>query len=199
MRTPDESYLRQRVKKELRRRFKALRNAMPADAIAARSVAAASQAQSLSWMSQVGSVASFSSVRSEIDTTPLESALLAQGARLAFPRVDLEKNAIVLHFCERSDLEEGGFGVHEPPADAPIADELDLILVPALAVDPRGFRVGYGKGFYDQLLAEVRPRVERIAAYAFDFQLVPETPNEAHDEPVDFVITDKRAFAVNAA
>ena len=81
----------------------------------------------------------------------------------------------------------------QPPLDAPLiaGDEVDLVIVPALAADDRGYRIGYGKGYYDRLLPRL-PRAFR-AAVIFDFELIAEVPEHPYDTPVDIVITDQRA------
>jgi 5-formyltetrahydrofolate cyclo-ligase len=84
-------------------------------------------------------------------------------------------------------------GFREPPADAPPASELDVIVVPALAVDPRGHRIGYGAGHYDRTLAALGPGVVSVAV-AFDFQLLAEIPNTDGDVAVGWVVTDERAM-----
>jgi 5-formyltetrahydrofolate cyclo-ligase len=86
-------------------------------------------------------------------------------------------------------------GFLQPPAGSPRVPELDvgIVLVPALAVDERGHRIGWGKGFYDRLLPLV-PDAVRIAL-VFDFQLVAEVPDTPGDERVDYVVTDSRVIA----
>ena len=88
-------------------------------------------------------------------------------------------------------MEERGLGFREPSADAPLAEHLDVVIVPALAVDGRGFRLGYGAGFYDRALPRYRPPA-RAVAVIFDFQLAPELPIGPHDVAVDTIVTDAR-------
>ena len=83
-------------------------------------------------------------------------------------------------------------GFEEPPADAPEPDALDVIVVPALAVEPRGYRLGYGAGFYDRALPEWTPAV--TLAVAFDFQLLAEVPVTPGDVAVRWIVTDSRSF-----
>jgi 5-formyltetrahydrofolate cyclo-ligase len=85
----------------------------------------------------------------------------------------------------------------QPAASAPpIADaSIDLVLVPALAVDERGHRIGYGKGFYDRLL----PRLAALrVALVFDFERIVEVPVRAGDVPVDVIVTDERVIRTGA-
>jgi 5-formyltetrahydrofolate cyclo-ligase len=101
-----------------------------------------------------------------------------------------------------SDLDamiEHSLGFREPPASAPLAEpgELDVVLVPALAVDPRGHRIGYGAGHYDRAIPRFAAP-ERCVAVAFDFQLVAEIPDTAGDVPVGAVVTDRRTLLVDA-
>ena len=93
---------------------------------------------------------------------------------------------------------ESGRMVREPPASAPLLDpaEIDLVIVPALALDPRGARIGYGAGLYDGLL----PRMTRAlrVGVAFDFQLIAEIPETEGDERVHLVVTDTRVLDTRA-
>ncbi|MFK7999373.1 MAG: 5-formyltetrahydrofolate cyclo-ligase [Polyangiales bacterium] len=189
MRTPDEDSLRSRHKAELRRRMLAVRGATPKVAREERAARATKLAQSLDWEG-VETVASFSAVRKEMDTRALEDWLRERGVRIAYPCIDLEANALVLRVAERDELEEATFGLLEPPSSCPVAAHVDRVLVPALAIDPRGHRIGYGRGYYDQLLASI-PSAERIG-FVYDFQLVAEAPNQAGDVPVHRVVTDSR-------
>jgi 5-formyltetrahydrofolate cyclo-ligase len=89
-----------------------------------------------------------------------------------------------------------GVRMRQPgPCDPPASPgELDVIVVPALAVDPSGQRIGYGAGCYDRTLPQFAPPAKSIAV-AFDFQLVAEVPSTPGDIPVDLVVTDTRALA----
>ena len=88
----------------------------------------------------------------------------------------------------------GVFSVPEPPEDAArlLPKEVDFALVPALALDPRGYRIGYGGGYYDRLLPKLSQA--RTCAVAFDFQLIAEVPELPFDVAVDLVVTDERVI-----
>jgi 5-formyltetrahydrofolate cyclo-ligase len=91
-----------------------------------------------------------------------------------------------------SDLKPATFNVPEPVHESIIDPAtLDLVIVPCLAVDTRGMRLGYGKAYYDKLLAILPPRVQTMAL-AFEFQVFPEIPAAHHDKPVKVVVTEKR-------
>ncbi|MEM1414184.1 MAG: 5-formyltetrahydrofolate cyclo-ligase [Myxococcota bacterium] len=194
-RTPDEDALRQRVKHELRRRMKAVRGALPAAARKERSAKLAERLLALPELSGGPLVAAFVPIRGEVDLAPFLEGHRARGGTVALPRVDLEAQEVVLHLHEAgAELAQGAFGIPEPSPAAPRVPRPDVVLVPGLAIDPRGHRVGYGKGFYDRLLPELEGALR--VAVAFDFQLVAEVPAASFDEPVDLVVTDARVLRV---
>ncbi len=129
--------------------------------------------------------------RGEIDVRDLDRIARERGKEVAYPFLESDSD-MRLAYAEPASLEERGYGFAEPPENAPSApaDEL-VVIVPALAVDPTGHRIGYGKGFYDRLLARMCPPAYSIAV-AYDFEVVPEVPAAEHDRRVDMVLTDLR-------
>lgn len=194
-----EAHLRRQAKAELRKRIAAVRRALPRDARAERSRAVAERLLALDALRAPGHVLAYWPMRGEVDPRPAFDALRARGATLALPRMDWGADALALHAHDPSvPLEESGMGFLQPPADAPrIAPAaIDAVLVPAVAADDRGYRIGLGKGFYDRLL----PTLEGAFSVAllFDFQLVAEVPEEPHDARVHHVVTDRRHYAAAA-
>lgn len=107
--------------------------------------------------------------------------------RFFLPRVN-GVNLDILPYDE-SRLELGSFHIEEPTGSETVSpDEIDLIVVPAVAYDRRGNRLGRGKGFYDRLLAEARATKIGVG---YEFQLLDQLPAEPHDVPMDYVITQK--------
>lgn len=89
-------------------------------------------------------------------------------------------------------LQSGAYGIAEPTGATPADPQtMELIIVPAVAFDRKGNRLGRGKGFYDRLLAETRATTIGVA---YDFQLLYEIPTEPHDTPVHIVITESHRF-----
>jgi 5-formyltetrahydrofolate cyclo-ligase len=116
------------------------------------------------------------------------------------PRVEFERDAITWRIAgDEPTYERGGLGVLEPPESALIVESasIDLVLVPAVAVDDRGHRLGHGKGFYDRALREM-PNARRCAV-VFDFQRLAELPNTAGDEKMHIVVTDRGTFEITPA
>jgi 5-formyltetrahydrofolate cyclo-ligase len=192
--TPEEELrLRAAVKAELRTRMRAIRGALPKEARAARSAAIVERLAALPEFEAAATVAAFHPLRAEVDLRPLFARCADLGKSLCLPRVDLETNELVLHRWAPGDpLEEGPYGLKEPLAGADVVEPsgVDLLLCPALAVDERGHRIGYGGGYYDRLLARA-PRTFACAV-AFDFQRIAEAPVLPGDVAVAALVTDER-------
>lgn len=122
----------------------------------------------------------------EVRTTGMLEQALRDGKRLALPKVYGDR----MDFIEVTDLSQvakGYCGIPEPIADGPVArDPEALVLMPGLAFDPQGHRMGYGGGFYDKFL-EAEPNHPTIAL-CYDFQMLPQLDTEEHDIPVDQVL-----------
>lgn len=196
--SPDDQ-LRDGMKAEIRQRRRSVRRAMPHEARLARSSAICRRIIELPEWESARTVLAFVSMRTEVQTQEAVEAARAAGKRVAAPRMapdftDLE----VVEWRAEDTLEESGQMFLQPPPSAPYVpyDEIDLVIVPALAADERGYRIGYGKGYYDRLLPKL-PRALR-AAVIFDFELVAEVPERPYDAPVDVVVTDARTLRTNA-
>ena len=139
------------------------------------------------------SVLLFASLRNEPDLWPLAAEALAAGKAVAFPRCSAATQSYVAAYIHDldGDLHSGQFGIREPKPhcrEFPL-NRLDLVLVPGVAFDPHGRRLGRGKGFYDRLLADVRGVK---CGVAFDEQIVPEVPVGPHDAPLNCIVTPSR-------
>jgi len=111
--------------------------------------------------------------------------------QLVWPRVaDRARRLLTLHACTEEELAPAGsFGLREPRADAPqvaLAD-IDVALVPGLAFDAAGYRVGYGGGYYDRLLADAPAKLLTIGL-CFQETFYPAIPHDPHDSPVTRVL-----------
>lgn len=144
-------------------------------------------------------VLAYASFGSEFDTSLLLQHTLADKKILVMPRIDKDTQRLQLHRVHHVDeLVAGGWGIREPHTDAEIVmpNEIDFILVPGVAFDRAGFRIGYGKGFYDKLLSSANPASTRLSA-AFDCQIVDAVPNEIHDQRVDIIITPTQKILIS--
>ena len=122
----------------------------------------------------------------EVRTVPMLEQALKDGKRVAVPKVYGDEMKF-LYLDDLTKVEKGYAGIPEPIADEPVADdETALVLMPGLAFDPQGHRIGYGGGFYDRFLA-AEPNHPTLAL-CYEFQMLPELHTEEHDIPVDTVL-----------
>jgi 5-formyltetrahydrofolate cyclo-ligase len=201
-RLPPDDVIRVRVKGELRKRLRGLRMTMPGDACAKRSGRIVERLASDVNVLAAKSIALFWPIveKHEIDLRPLDESLRARGVAIAYPAIDPETRLMTFRFAAPGDLDERGFGFREPALTAREATrgDLDVIIVPAIALDPTGHRIGYGAGFYDRTIPRFAPPAICIGV-AYDFQLVAEVPFTQHDVPLPFVVTDDRVIATSPA
>jgi len=137
-------------------------------------------------------VSAFSSIADEISTRPLIEALHAAGFLVALPVTGKAGTPLVFRqWTPETSMVPGRMQIPEPPESAPVLVP-DVLFVPLAAFDRRGHRIGYGAGFYDRTLAELRAQKEITAiGVAYAAQEVLYVPNDDHDQPLDFVVTEK--------
>lgn len=138
----------------------------------------------------------------EVATGPFLRLALDQGKRLVCPRVDRTERRLRLYEVRdlAADFRRGSLGIPEPRLSCPpVAPErVDWVLVPGLAFDGRGYRVGRGAGYYDRLLPTLRPEVPRWALI-LDAQWADVVPVEPHDVPLDGVASASRTAVPDRA
>jgi 5-formyltetrahydrofolate cyclo-ligase len=141
-------------------------------------------------------VSGFWPIREEIDIRPLMIELHNTGCQLALPVVQGKGKPLLFRAWRPGDpLEQGVFGTLQPSARRETL-EPDALIVPMLACDPDGWRLGYGGGFYDRTLIGLRARKAVTAmGVGFDGQLVDDVPHGPDDQRLDWLLTDKRACA----
>lgn len=166
-----------------------LRDALPAEARAAAAEAVARRLASLPELAAARTVLGYAATASEIDPAAALAHLRSLGTRVAYPRVE-GAGALSLRVADPRDLAPGAYGIPEPPPGAekvPPA-EVDAVIVPGIAFDTACSRLGHGAGYYDRLLAGLRSSTTLIGV-AFDAQVLDRIPVEAHDVPMDVLVT----------
>jgi 5-formyltetrahydrofolate cyclo-ligase len=141
-------------------------------------------------------VSGFWPIKEEIDIRPLMIELSNEGCQLALPVVQGKGKPLIFRAWRPGDpLEAGVFGTLQPSAKREVM-EPDALIVPLLACDEEGWRLGYGGGFYDRTLAGLRSKKTITAVgVGFNDQLVPQVPHGPSDQRLDWLLTDKRACA----
>jgi 5-formyltetrahydrofolate cyclo-ligase len=138
-------------------------------------------------------VLAYAALPNELDPMPAVWRLRKRGVRIAYPRIEAP-GILGMHYVDHEiELVPGPFGLAQPGEHAARAlhDAIDAVLLPAVAFDERGMRLGYGGGYYDRLLPMLRPDCFRIGI-VFEEQVLAEIPAEDHDACVDIVITPSR-------
>jgi len=178
-------------KAALRREAMARRDALPPDARQAAAEAIAARPFPLA-IAPGTIVSGFMQLKSEINPLPLMRKLAGQGARLALPVVAGRGKPLVMREWNFGEpLATGVWGIREPKPEAAVV-EPDILLVPLLAFDRAGHRIGYGAGYYDLTLAQLRARKPIIAVgLAFAAQEVPAVPATLRDARLDLVLTER--------
>lgn len=147
-------------------------------------------------------VLAYSSFRSEWPSREFNRQVLASGCTLYLPRVDRSTRRLAIHRVDDLDrLRPGIWQIPEPdPETCPVVtglDVLELVLVPGLAFDTQGGRLGYGGGFYDKLLGDAAHAHRLVAAYGF--QVLPAVPMEVHDQRVHEIVTESGVWSLSPA
>jgi 5-formyltetrahydrofolate cyclo-ligase len=179
------------LKKEIRRDAVARRDALPAagraraaEAIAARPFPIAIKPGTI--------VSGFSSLKSEINPVPLLRRLADQGAQLALPVVAGKGQPLIMRAWSFGEpLDSGVWGIREPKPEAPEVAP-DILIVPLLAFDRTGNRIGYGAGYYDMTIAKLRAMKPTVAiGMAFAAQQIDAVPVTPRDARLDLVLTER--------
>ena len=189
MRSPDGI---RRAKAELRRELQARRAALTGEARAAAAARVAARVVEDPRVAAAGRLFVCLSFGDELDTWPIVEQLLAGGREVCVPRAERSPTrlAVCRYPCPLVTL---GFGLRQPPRSAPeLAEEeidasIDVALVAGLGFDRRGYRLGFGSGYFDRFLAG---RPFPALGIAFACQIVPRLPTEPHDVAMTAVLTE---------
>lgn len=188
------------MKGELRRDVLKSRTAMSPVQVLEKSVMILERLLELEEYRQASTLMAYLDFRNEVQTGALVTATMAQGKKVAVPVTDIPNHRLTpsLLVDFPGDLQPGAWGILEPkpgclrPLD-PL--ELDLVIVPGVAFDLQGNRLGYGGGFYDRFLPRTRPGAFYVAL-AFELQVRPEVYPGAHDVPMHCLVTEDRLIRI---
>ncbi|MEE9402901.1 MAG: 5-formyltetrahydrofolate cyclo-ligase [Desulfobacteria bacterium] len=183
-------------KSEIRRSTVARRDALSKKQRAEKSAAIMSRLFEFANFLESKIVLFYLSHKSEVDTEPMIHKALALEKIIALPLIDGEKREIIplkIDNLDR-DTQPGYRGIREPISQRckqiPV-QQVNLAIIPGIAFDERGGRIGYGTGFYDRFIPNLDITTRKVAL-AFECQIVPQIPMEPHDRYTDIIITEKR-------
>ena len=173
-------------KKELRRCIREKKRAMTAEEIEAKSARLGELFAQSELYRQAKTIYGYMPYNQEVRTVPMLERAIRDGKRVAVPKCYGDEMRF-LYLDDLNAVEPGYAGIPEPVADEPVADdETALVLMPGMAFDPQGHRIGYGGGFYDKFLAK-EPNHPTLAL-CYDFQMLEHLETEEFDIPVDCVL-----------
>ncbi len=132
--------------------------------------------------------------KNEVDTTFIIKELLKEGKDVVLPKV-VGFHLYPIKISDLTSLKSGYAGIKEPEGEKYPLEKIDVIVVPAVAFDIHGHRLGYGKGYYDRLLSKVNALKIGLS---YDFQVLEKLPSEPHDIPVDLIVTPTKIFKTTA-
>ena len=187
-------------KKLLRQRFRLLRDGVAPNDRTVWQAEIYARLLALDAWRDASLVCGYSSVRGEIDLDPLCLAARSAGKAYAIPRTAgaiADRDMVFCRIGEHDTLVTGSLGIPEPPADAHALSSSELrgalIVVPGLAFDRGGYRIGYGGGYYDRLIGDLRAEGIPVTTVglAFSVCITDTLPHEAHDCPVDYIISER--------
>lgn len=147
---------------------------------------------SLAELQGASFVGLYADFRGEVPTARLALLLCSAGKELALPAADPKSKTLTFHrVAHWHQLHVGFYGIREPNHGCPAVSprDLDLLIVPGLGFDRRGYRLGYGAGYYDRFLPGLAPGC-RAVGLAFACQVAPLLPHEPMDRPVDLIVTE---------
>jgi 5-formyltetrahydrofolate cyclo-ligase len=180
------------MKASIRKDMKATLASLPAEEIVIRSRMACEHVSGSAEFRSAGAIMGYMPIPGEVDCLPLALSAWQAGKTFLVPRVSWDQRRMLAVRIDSldDDLHEARYGIREPVRGEPWPiEDIDLIIVPALAYDRSGNRLGRGGGFYDRFLAD--PHFGAITCgLAFAEQVMPELPSERHDRPVDMLATD---------
>lgn len=177
-------------KSALRKTMLAQREAIPAETRKAAAKAVAEHGLPAGITTGPAVVSSYWAIGAELDPGRLERRLKREGHRICLPAIQGKTEPMRFHLWSPGEpMRERKWGIMEPLPSAPQV-EPSILLVPMLAFDARGWRLGYGGGYYDRTIAALRQRKAiALVGFAFDEQRVDAVPHLDYDQRLDFVLT----------
>lgn len=180
-------------KKQLRQQLSAIRNSLSEQLRLQQSEEACKHAAELIHMNRIRSVLVYVPFRSEVDTWPLIHWCWQHQLKVLVPRCDVATRAMILYpLYNKDQLRSGAYGIMEPDDQQlqPSDDIPEAVLVPGLAFNNKGQRLGYGGGYYDRLYERLKHQTVWIGM-AHEQQFVDDIPVDSYDIVLNFVVSNK--------
>ena len=182
-------------KRALRAATLARRRELTSQQVCAHSLSLQQRFLALPEFQRATVLALYAPIFNEVETSAVASQALSTGKTLLFPAV-MGNDMQLRRVTALSELVPGRFGIPEPGGEPFDPDAADLVVVPGVAFDFFGRRIGYGKGYYDRTLHQLEGS-GRLVGFCYDFQLFEVIVGEPHDVTMDIIVTELRVVRVN--
>lgn len=183
-------------KQELRHEMQEQRATLSAEQVEEHSRLIAAKLNALHPIINARRIMGFASIRNEVNLGSFLEDQAAQGKTVLLPRVDKKNNLDAAEFEGWNLCRSGGFGIMEPTGPACSLKEIDVVLVPGLVFDAHGYRLGYGKGYYDRFI-KLLPSNTFVCGICYEFQVVDDIMPHDKDIPVHWIVTEKSELVIN--
>ncbi len=185
-------------KEEIRSSFLNKRNELSKEQCKTDSLTIAKRVLSLKQLQKAETIFVYASYKNEVETRRLIQKLLSMGKRVALPKVrEKEMDFFLIHSWQ--ELVFGYHGILEPDGagELVVPTKQDVMLMPGVAFDLNGNRIGYGGGYYDRYLEQQKENIPCLIGLGYELQLFPKIlPTEPQDKQVNFVVTEKKAYKI---
>lgn len=188
------------MKKEFRKKVIEARSKQSDDLILEKSKSILDNLISIPEINESNTIMAFLDFNNEVKTDNIINHLISLGKKVLVPITILKtRDLIPSQIIDiENEVKIGTYGIREPKEEfvRPVEkSEIDLVIVPAVAYDVYGYRLGYGGGFYDRFLQTLRKDAKTIGI-AFELQIFDEIPKEEHDAKLDYIVTEKRLIKI---
>lgn len=187
-------------KQELRKHIQELRNALPEPERTAKNRAILQNLLIIPEVLAARTILLYLGFKNEVETEPLFRWGWQQGKIMAAPAtISRERKLIPVALDSFDELHISSFGVREPRLTEGVpVESIDVVVLPGIAFDKQGYRIGYGGGYYDRFLPLLSPHTLTIGV-AYQLQFLDHVPTEEHDVPLDMIVTEKQIWDCKAS
>lgn len=183
-------------KKLLRQRMLQLRGSLSPLQVMEMSQQVVNKLNELEPLRRARTIMGFSAIKNEVNLEGLFEQQLLQGKKILLPRVENRNDIAAVEFKGWEQCCHSQFGIREPLGEQFPEERIDVVLVPGLVFDGKGYRLGYGRGYYDRFLAKLGEKVFKCGI-CYNFQVVDDVFPHQNDIPLHWIVTDKSELLID--
>lgn len=188
--------MKDKYRQDLRNEMRERRLSLSAVEVETYSTLIATKLSELEPIINARAIMGFASIRNEVDLSLFLEGQAGQGKKILLPRVEKSGELAAVEFEGWQSTRQGAFGIMEPSGLLCSPAGIDVILVPGLVFDACGYRLGYGKGYYDRFL-QLLPKNTFICGVGYEFQIVDDIRPHEKDVPMHWIVTDKSELVID--